>query len=722
MGVSLNWKALKGALKFTDLFADSTGATYVGHDDTTVADRLNAVNLADYTALRAYSGSSKSVYVTGYFSTSAPSGIAGLFTRDDSDTTSADNGTTTGTVIVDALGRRWKRVGDGVFTQSGTSAVTRSAQDKMREVVSVTDFDGCDPSGASDSSAALRNAIAATAAGGTLHFPTGTYIVSQDGANVYCLAFSKRVVIRAEPGVEIKCNTSGVRSVVRFEAPVVSTSPIVVNGNNKANIGVEVNSTGAGTSLRHWESKNVTQQFSSTTQAACFRVASATGVTFDQCYAHDAVSYTNGVESDTAGAARGFLFDGTATTFGVNTVHRCRVDNIRNDRGLTGDYEDEDGIVSQMANSRLVATHNYITNCMKRGIKCQNPATVTDNVILSSRTLGAASAVLDGTKGMYGGISIYADDSRAERNLIASTSCFDGATGGSFAYGVEVGIVASASYRNAVVENIIKIGPASNARQRELISIKGAAIGLRVAGNKLDIDTGLTLANTYGIRLEGDHATLRALVKLEQNDFSYFTNGVYLRGGFSGLVRGNSFRNIATRGVSVDTHSYALSPKSLVIAHNQGHGFASNFTVWVNDPGVSGLVLEGNTSDSATLAPCSVVAGVRYFEGGSQGASRPSVEYGSAPPTSGTYVQGDIRRAVSPGPSAPVVEWKCTVGGTPGTWRQAAHLVGAGSTASRPTLTTSDGGVQYFDTTLAANGKPIWWVGAYWVDATGASV
>lgn len=86
--------------------AKTTGSGLLGHDDTTVADRLNAINLADYTAMRAYTGKAKSVQITGYLATSTPSGIAGLFTRDDSDTTSADNGVN---VFVDALGRRWKR-------------------------------------------------------------------------------------------------------------------------------------------------------------------------------------------------------------------------------------------------------------------------------------------------------------------------------------------------------------------------------------------------------------------------------------------------------------------------------------------------------------------------------------------------------------------------------------------------------------------------------------
>jgi hypothetical protein len=63
---------------------------------------LDALQLPDYAALRAYKGPRKSVYVTG-------AGIAGMFVRDDADTASADNG---GTVIV-ASGNRFKRVFDG---------------------------------------------------------------------------------------------------------------------------------------------------------------------------------------------------------------------------------------------------------------------------------------------------------------------------------------------------------------------------------------------------------------------------------------------------------------------------------------------------------------------------------------------------------------------------------------------------------------------------------
>jgi hypothetical protein len=45
---------------------------------------------------------------------------------------------------------------------------------------------------------------------------------------------------------------------------------------------------------------------------------------------------------------------------------------------------------------------------------------------------------------------------------------------------------------------------------------------------------------------------------------------------------------------------------------------------------------------------------------------------------------------------------------------------GKGATGSRPTLGSVAG--IYFDTTLAAAGKPIFWTGTAWVDSTGAVV
>lgn len=84
----------------------SSGSSMVGYDGGMVQDVLDSTKpVADYTALRAYKGRATSIRITTL-------GIAGFFRRDDSDTTSADNG---GTAIVDASGRRWKRLFEGAF-------------------------------------------------------------------------------------------------------------------------------------------------------------------------------------------------------------------------------------------------------------------------------------------------------------------------------------------------------------------------------------------------------------------------------------------------------------------------------------------------------------------------------------------------------------------------------------------------------------------------------
>lgn len=92
-----------GAVKATDLAATG-GSALVGYDGGTAQAVLDdAKPMANYTALRAYTGRATGVRIT-------QAGLAGFFQRDASDTTSADNG---GTIIVDAAGRRWKRLHDG---------------------------------------------------------------------------------------------------------------------------------------------------------------------------------------------------------------------------------------------------------------------------------------------------------------------------------------------------------------------------------------------------------------------------------------------------------------------------------------------------------------------------------------------------------------------------------------------------------------------------------
>lgn len=137
--------ALGNTIYTVDNFTDNLSA---------VTAMLAALQLADYAALRAYSGPQQRVYVTGYLATAAPSGIAGDFVRDDSDAITADD---SGMVIVDAAGRRWKRVRGG-----GVNPV----------------WYGADPTTYADSTAFIQAAINAAGAGGTIELPKGVFKVN----------------------------------------------------------------------------------------------------------------------------------------------------------------------------------------------------------------------------------------------------------------------------------------------------------------------------------------------------------------------------------------------------------------------------------------------------------------------------------------------------------------------------------------------------------------
>lgn len=142
-----------GAVKAADLAATG-GAALVGYDGGTAQGVLDGAKpMANYTALRAYTGRATGVRIT-------QSGLAGFFQRDDADTTSADNG---GTIIVDASGRRWKRLYSGF--------------------VEVRWF-GADHTGVADSADAIEAAIAFVKQNANAYTPIG------DGAKSAVLLFS----------------------------------------------------------------------------------------------------------------------------------------------------------------------------------------------------------------------------------------------------------------------------------------------------------------------------------------------------------------------------------------------------------------------------------------------------------------------------------------------------------------------------------------------------
>lgn len=101
------------------------------------------------------------------------------------------------------------------FIQSGSGAVFRTVQSKLRDFISVLDF-GADSSGITSSVTAFQNAIDSTTNSGiqVIHVPRGTYL-----GDMTTLSYGSRTVVwHEEGGVTYTTNSPSVSSCVRFNA------------------------------------------------------------------------------------------------------------------------------------------------------------------------------------------------------------------------------------------------------------------------------------------------------------------------------------------------------------------------------------------------------------------------------------------------------------------------------------------------------------------------
>lgn len=99
-----NFRVVQGVV--AGELAAVSGSGLVGNDGETVAESFAALQLANYSALRAYVGPRRSAYVTGTLGATTADGIAGMFIRTVGAANRSDDG---GSYFVDALGRGWAR-------------------------------------------------------------------------------------------------------------------------------------------------------------------------------------------------------------------------------------------------------------------------------------------------------------------------------------------------------------------------------------------------------------------------------------------------------------------------------------------------------------------------------------------------------------------------------------------------------------------------------------
>jgi hypothetical protein len=143
------------------------------------------------------------------------------------------------------------------FIQSGTGAVTRSVQTKLRETVSVKDF-GAVGDGVTDDTAAIQAAIDAVfnAGGGTVHIPTGTYLVSSIVKN-WIGAVTVRIQGDGKRATKLKKKSGTLTPVLDLSADLavldvyIELSDFWIEGNSKTNNGIRA------TRLARWSMRNL---------------------------------------------------------------------------------------------------------------------------------------------------------------------------------------------------------------------------------------------------------------------------------------------------------------------------------------------------------------------------------------------------------------------------------------------------------------------------------
>lgn len=171
-----------------------------------------SLQVADYAALRSVTANIMSVYVTGYLASASPSGIAGLFIRDDTDTTSADNG---GTIITASNGKRWKRQFNGpVYPQ----------------------WFGAKGNGVNDDASIIQKALDT---GKDVFLPNGIYY-NGVGVPLYIRTTGQRLIGESNQNVYLTSSASSNHDLLRISSSLADVSGVLFRPGSVNNICVRI--------------------------------------------------------------------------------------------------------------------------------------------------------------------------------------------------------------------------------------------------------------------------------------------------------------------------------------------------------------------------------------------------------------------------------------------------------------------------------------------------
>lgn len=283
------------------------------------------------------------------------------------------------------------------FVQSGSGAVTRTVEAKLREfAVSVKDF-GATGDGVTDDRAAINLAFdeVISRGAGTVYFPAGTYFISDFIGNTGSSSNVIDIAVIGEPGTIINCNPSvyanfAIRLIFQ-NLRSIYVNKIWVDCNNKVATGIRIDSTSSAVQIAEVDSCRVLNCFGVnnagvTTSVSAIAVSTAGWgfiASIKNCIA-------SGVRRDKTGLACQAI---VATRYQNIFIENNSVQNVRHS-GVVGDKADADGIVVfsfQTAGlyNRSTATiiNNTMRDCEGRFVKLQtNGSAVVQNNLMRNES------------------------------------------------------------------------------------------------------------------------------------------------------------------------------------------------------------------------------------------------------------------------------------------------------------------------------------------------
>ena len=630
------------------------------------------------------------------------------------------------------------------YTPAGAGSVDTTVQSKLRETVSVFDFmteaqiaDAQNGTETLDLTSAVQTTISQSPAGSEIRVPKGVYRLSKSAGQNYCILVDKKVKLVFDAGAIFKAN-SDVRYIIKVSESVVDIfgAGAQINGNYKANYGIAFFGVSKGsvrgiTCQDFYASTEVL--LTSNGSAAGIYGENSSGLDIDTCTVKNVKGLGTpsaiGATGDSHGVSSGIVLTGTAAVYGINTVKNCTVDNVYNE-ATTVAYHDDDGINSQTANTHTVIKNNILTRCGKRGVKLMTPGDVCGNVIITSKGVNSSDSFR-----MYSGISVYSSNANIYGNVIQS-----GPSGGSCEYGIEIGGTLINTYNNVKVhKNNILFSEASYGQFVYGIAVFGSVDVLSIRKNTITMPTAtanpgngivhfapLNVANMLLVSTDVSHNTIKnaeGSVRISHAVFGSVCNNAIVgeRGTIAILVEVPSGSTVFSEKIS-----FAFNDIKIVYS-----GASFTYGIRAISTKIKNCIVVGNKFITSAPAggQCNGVHGLHYE---SFDTDRAKLMYVTTPPNNTlttdpdlAFSRGDKIINIDPRDAYPIVSWVCRYANTSSAapvWIPAEFIMVIGPTSSRPSLTTNERGVQYFDTTLAANGKPIWWTGLNWVDHTGTVV